>query len=122
MEFDYVQNNLTFPANLQIAGGFIPLHDPELIDSEVENGTTVTYQWLVTEDNGPGAKDLSTIAYVYGSNADPVADLYAGLFGVCVVARQVRLFPCGDLLPQCYQGRWKPFFRSMYSAQLSCCF
>lgn len=87
-----LQNNLTFSANLQIAGGLIPLHDEDLVDAEVENGTTVTYKWLVTEDNGPAAKDLTSVAYSYGSNVDPVANLYAGLMGVCVIARQVIYF------------------------------
>ena len=89
--FGRVQNNLTFPANLQLDGGFIPLHDADLIDGPVENGTTVTYKWLVAEDNGPANDDLSTVAFAYSSNNDPMGDLYAGLFGVTVIAREVRL-------------------------------
>lgn len=84
-----MQNNATFPNDLQLSGGFIPLHNLSLIDGPVEPGMTVTYQWLVSGDNGPAADDLSTIAFTYGSSADPVADLYAGLYGIVVIARPV---------------------------------
>ena len=51
----------------------------------------MTYQWVVNEDNGPADNDMSTIAYSYSSNVDPIGDLYAGLFGAVVIARPVRL-------------------------------
>lgn len=85
----FSQNNLTFEANLQVSGGFIPLHGADLIDGGVENQTTVTYQWVVNEDNGPAENDMSSIAYSYSSNVDPIGDLYAGLFGAVVIARPV---------------------------------
>ena len=84
-----MQNNLSFEANLQVSGGFIPLHASDLIDGSVENQTTVTYKWVVNEDNGPAENDASTIAFSYSSNVDPVGDLYAGLFGAVIIARPV---------------------------------
>lgn len=71
----------------------MPLHGADLIDAAVENGTTVTYQWVVNENNGPAELDLSTVAYKYGSNekANPVGNLFAGLFGVAIIARGVIL-------------------------------
>lgn len=85
-----MQNNLTFEANLQLNGGFVALHNDSLIDSPVEPGDTVTYSWLVQEDNGPAEDDVSSIAYAYASNADATANLNAGLFGAVVINRQVN--------------------------------
>lgn len=82
---------MSFPANLQLSGGFKPLHNESLINAPVDPGMTVTYQWLVTESNGPAANDLSSVAYSYGSNADPTGNLYAGLFGAVTISREVRL-------------------------------
>lgn len=88
-----MQNNLTFPTNIQLGGGFWPLHNDSLIEEPVDPGTTVTYSWLITESNGPAASDVSTVAYAYRSNADYTADMNAGLFGAVVVAKKVRLLP-----------------------------
>lgn len=90
-----MQNNLSFPANLQLSGGFVPLHNESLIAAPVEPGESVTYSWLVTESNGPAENDISTVAYFYGSNVDAVGDLNAGLYGAAVVSRKVRLQPPG---------------------------
>lgn len=67
----------------------MPLHNESLIDSPVEAGDTVSYSWLVQEDNGPSATDMNTVAYVYGSNVDSTGDLMAGLYGVVVIAKPV---------------------------------
>ena len=71
----------------------MPVHNESLIDAPVENGTTATYQWIVAADNGPADNDLSTVAYSYSSNVNPVGDLYAGLFGALIVARPVSPRP-----------------------------
>ncbi len=93
MRVSLPQNNLSIPVNLQLSGGFVPLHNESVIDAPVEPGESVTYNWLVTESNGPAENDVSTVAYFYGSNVDSVADLNAGLYGAVVVARKVPTRP-----------------------------
>lgn len=85
----YLQNNVSVPVNLQLSGGFVPLHNESLIDAPVEPGQTVTYSWLVTESNGPDIKDVSTVAFTYSSNVDAVGDANAGLYGALVISRKV---------------------------------
>ena len=66
------------------------MHNASLIDSIVEPGDSVTYTWYVQPTNGPESADLSTLAYVYGSNADPTANYNAGLFGAVIIGASVH--------------------------------
>ena len=79
--------------NLQLGGGLVPLHNDSLVDAPVSPGDTVTYAWLVPEASGPAAADMSTIAYVYTSSVDVVADVNAGLMGPLIIGSGVSPQP-----------------------------
>ena len=84
-----LQNNANFSNNLQLIGGFVPLHNASMESAPVEQGEMVEYSWMVQENNGPANDDMSSIAYVYGSNVDYTAHVNAGLYGAVVIAREV---------------------------------
>ena len=86
-----MQNNANTSFNLQLNGGFYPLHNASLADEGVEPGDVVEYRWSVQAVNGPTDEDMSSVGYVYGSNVDPTGDVNAGLYGLVVITRPVRL-------------------------------
>jgi FtsP/CotA-like multicopper oxidase with cupredoxin domain len=62
----------------------------------VPQGRTHTYVWQVPERAGPGPMDPSSVMWMYHSHTDEVADTYAGLMGVIVVARRGMARPDGS--------------------------
>lgn len=89
-----MQNNANTSFNLQLNGGFYPLHNASLADEGVEPGDVVEYRWSVQSVNGPTDGDMSSVGYVYGSNVDPTGDVNAGLYGLVVITRPVRSHFC----------------------------
>jgi hephaestin len=53
----------------------------------VPPGRQVTYTWLVPERGGPGAKDFSSMMWMYHSHVNEVDDPFAGLFGAIIITR-----------------------------------
>eukprot|EP00163_Fabomonas_tropica_P025344 TRINITY_DN4376_c0_g1_i3.p1 TRINITY_DN4376_c0_g1~~TRINITY_DN4376_c0_g1_i3.p1 ORF type:complete len:798 (-),score=201.74 TRINITY_DN4376_c0_g1_i3:2315-4708(-) len=78
------KNRARFPFNIEIPSLFLAQGNT----SAVAPGSTVVYEWMVTREAGPGPEDPSSIAWLYQSTVDPVADVHAGLFGVVVVSRR----------------------------------
>ena len=56
------------------------------------------YTWHVTERAAPGARDGSSVMWMYHSHAHEVQDSYAGLMGAIIITRRVRLMHCAPLL------------------------
>lgn len=81
------------------------MHNASLIDSAVEPGDTVTYQWFVQPENGPESLDLSTVAYAYGSDVDATANTNAGLFGAVIIGNKVNILLSEVLIAQAKQDQ-----------------
>lgn len=60
-------------------------HQP---DGVVAPGGEFTYSWNVPERAGPGPNDPSSIAWIYHSHVDEVADTNAGLIGVIIITKK----------------------------------
>jgi hephaestin len=78
-------NNATIPATLTLDGGLVPLPGSADPRAAVAPGSKAAYRLYVPASAGPGAADLSTVAYVYASAADPAGDPNAGLVGVALI-------------------------------------
>ena len=57
-------------------------------DGVVAPGGEFTYSWDVPERAGPGPNDPSSIAWIYHSHADEVADTNAGLIGAIIITKK----------------------------------
>jgi FtsP/CotA-like multicopper oxidase with cupredoxin domain len=53
-------------------------------------GATFTYQWAVSENSGPAARDGSSVGWIYHSHVmeEDNKDIYAGLVGAIVIYRK----------------------------------
>ena len=57
-------------------------------DGVVAPGGEFTYSWDVPERAGPGPNDPSSIAWIYHSHVDEVADTNAGLIGAIIITKK----------------------------------
>lgn len=92
-----LRNNTQFPRSLHAHGlrykkdsEGAPYEDgtDQHEDDTIPPGGTVTYHYTVPEDSGPGPDDPSSIAWMYHSHVDEVADVAAGLMGPIIVTRR----------------------------------
>jgi FtsP/CotA-like multicopper oxidase with cupredoxin domain len=65
-------------------------------DDAVPTGGSHTYRWEVPERSGPGAMEGSSVAWMYHSHSDEIADVNAGLSGFLVVTARGRARPDGS--------------------------
>lgn len=101
------RNNCTFPASIHPHGVFYEKHSEgapysdgtegsETQDDRVPPNATYTYTWEVPERAGPGRMDGDSVAWMYHSHADEVADVYAGLAGFMVISADGKAKPDGS--------------------------
>jgi FtsP/CotA-like multicopper oxidase with cupredoxin domain len=93
----HFRNNTRFPASVHPHGVFYekssegaPYADGTGDGSgdSVAPASEYTYVWPVPARAGPGPNDPSSIAWVYHSHVDEVADTNAGLIGPIIIARR----------------------------------
>ncbi len=93
----HFRNNTRFPASIHPHGVFYtksdegtPYYDGsnEKADDIVEPGAEYTYFWRVPRRAGPGKSDPSSIAWLYHSHVDEIADTNSGLIGPIIVTRR----------------------------------
>jgi hephaestin len=78
------RNNLSFAANINIAG--LELLSPASPNFAVPPGSETTFVWRVSSSAGPSRADLSSVPYVYFSSVDSIRHVHAGLVGVVGIA------------------------------------
>ena len=78
----YFKNHARIPTNMALAGA-APDHT-----AAVRPYGTARYEWHITDANGPGNGDRSSIAWRYFSTVDETDDENAGLMGVLVVTKR----------------------------------
>ena len=65
-------------------------------DDAVAPGKEHTYEWLVTEDAGPGPADGSSVVWLYHSHVNAAKDSNAGLIGAMIVTAKGKAHPDGS--------------------------
>lgn len=98
------KNNTSYPASVHPHGVFYqkdsegaPYADgtsgTDTNDDAVAPGATHTYNWKVPERAGPAAMDASSVAWMYHSHTDEVADTNSGLIGAMVITGRGKADP-----------------------------
>ncbi|GIY90425.1 hephaestin-like protein [Caerostris darwini] len=57
-------------------------------EDPVYPGNLMVYEWLITENSGPGPNGFNCTPWAYYSAVDPVRDTNAGLIGPIIICRQ----------------------------------